>query len=438
MAFVARAKGRLSMRRCLALASAAPGVLVAPALAQVPCVIHEFAPCTHCEAGTGVALRDRIAAVSAWFDLRVHVYEEVAKGEFVKTDTLMSPIGGGGFGLSVAMNDDWIAVGDPHLFDFRGIVHLYRRVPNGWVWHQAIDGQPGLNGAWFGVSIALDNQRLIVGAPVETGTYPSGYAEVWVLDGATWVRDGVLTLEPDHAGVWFGRAVDIQGDVAVVGAPSWEGSRGAAFVFTREASGWELQQMLPGKLQSFQYFGNGVSIDADTIAIGAGGNSPVHYVYRSIDGQWIVEAQLSGGSACCGTSVDLEGDMLVIGRPYDDIGGAAYVYQRDGTTWQSIAVMYGTSWRNHFGFDVDVDNGRVLVGEPMFELAPGRAWLYGLTSSACCPADCNGDGEVNILDFLCFQGKITNGDISADCNGDSMLNIFDFLCMQGKVTEGCS
>jgi glucose/arabinose dehydrogenase len=54
-----------------------------------------------------------------------------------------------------------------------------------------------------------------------------------------------------------------------------------------------------------------------------------------------------------------------------------------------------------------------------------------------CFADCNEDGSVNIFDFLCFQGKVTNGDISADCNGDSMLNIFDFLCMQGKVTEGC-
>jgi probable HAF family extracellular repeat protein len=54
-----------------------------------------------------------------------------------------------------------------------------------------------------------------------------------------------------------------------------------------------------------------------------------------------------------------------------------------------------------------------------------------------CFADCNEDGSVNIFDFLCFQGKVTNGDISADCNGDGMLNIFDFLCFQGKVTEGC-
>jgi hypothetical protein len=56
---------------------------------------------------------------------------------------------------------------------------------------------------------------------------------------------------------------------------------------------------------------------------------------------------------------------------------------------------------------------------------------------AGCYADCNGDGSVNIFDFLCFQGKVTTGDPAADCNGDGNVNIFDFLCFQGAVTLGC-
>jgi hypothetical protein len=58
-------------------------------------------------------------------------------------------------------------------------------------------------------------------------------------------------------------------------------------------------------------------------------------------------------------------------------------------------------------------------------------------SDTGCYADCNGDGSVNIFDFLCFQGKVTTGDPAADCNGDGNVNIFDFLCFQGAVTLGC-
>jgi serine protease AprX len=54
-----------------------------------------------------------------------------------------------------------------------------------------------------------------------------------------------------------------------------------------------------------------------------------------------------------------------------------------------------------------------------------------------CRADCNRDGAINILDFLCFQGLITTGDPAADCNGDGAINVFDFLCFQGLVTKGC-
>jgi hypothetical protein len=54
-----------------------------------------------------------------------------------------------------------------------------------------------------------------------------------------------------------------------------------------------------------------------------------------------------------------------------------------------------------------------------------------------CPADCNGDLALNILDFVCFQGLFQAGDPSADCNGDGVLNVLDFVCFQGLFRAGC-
>ena len=54
-----------------------------------------------------------------------------------------------------------------------------------------------------------------------------------------------------------------------------------------------------------------------------------------------------------------------------------------------------------------------------------------------CQADCNADGELNILDFVCFQQLFQSGDDSADVNGDGELNILDFVAFQQLFQAGC-
>ncbi|MFI4916432.1 MAG: GC-type dockerin domain-anchored protein [Phycisphaerales bacterium JB060] len=54
-----------------------------------------------------------------------------------------------------------------------------------------------------------------------------------------------------------------------------------------------------------------------------------------------------------------------------------------------------------------------------------------------CPADCDGSGSADLLDFLCFQNAFAAGDLRADCTGDGVLDIFDFLCFQAAFEDGC-
>ena len=51
-------------------------------------------------------------------------------------------------------------------------------------------------------------------------------------------------------------------------------------------------------------------------------------------------------------------------------------------------------------------------------------------------ANCNGDGDVNTQDFLCYLGLWSAGDPAADCNGDGTVNTQDFLCYLG-LWSGC-
>jgi len=54
-----------------------------------------------------------------------------------------------------------------------------------------------------------------------------------------------------------------------------------------------------------------------------------------------------------------------------------------------------------------------------------------------CAADINGDGSLNILDFVAFQTLFQNGEPDADCNTDGAFNILDFTCYQALFQAGC-
>jgi hypothetical protein len=55
-----------------------------------------------------------------------------------------------------------------------------------------------------------------------------------------------------------------------------------------------------------------------------------------------------------------------------------------------------------------------------------------------CIADCNDDGALNILDFVCFQGEWQAQTELGDCDGNDLYNILDFVCFQGVFQQGCN
>jgi len=62
-------------------------------------------------------------------------------------------------------------------------------------------------------------------------------------------------------------------------------------------------------------------------------------------------------------------------------------------------------------------------------------WL--LAHGRACAADCDGSGDLDFFDFLCFQEQFGRGDPEADCDGSGSLDFFDFLCFQEAFAAGC-
>jgi hypothetical protein len=60
-----------------------------------------------------------------------------------------------------------------------------------------------------------------------------------------------------------------------------------------------------------------------------------------------------------------------------------------------------------------------------------------LSCTAACPPDINGDGSVNIADFLAFLQLYSSGAAAADFNGDGQVNVTDFLAFLAAYAAGC-
>ncbi|MDQ3798554.1 MAG: hypothetical protein M3384_03810, partial [Acidobacteriota bacterium] len=187
---------------------------------------------------------------------------------------------------------------------------------------------------------------------------------------------------PDGAPAnFFGYSVALGGDTAIVGVPldSLESinpasvSEGSAYVFTRSGTTWTLQQKLTASNGANRdYFGANVSIDGDTVVVGAlfddvgaSVNQGSAYVFSRSGTVWTQQAKLTAAQGAAGdrfgVSVEISGETIVVGTKRDQ--SAAYVFTRSGTTWtqqQQLTPSNGAAG-DEFGASVAINVDTILV-----------------------------------------------------------------------------
>lgn len=181
----------------------------------------------------------------------------------------------------------------------------------------------------------------------------------------------------------LGASVALSGVRAVVGAPRDDGAApdaGAAFVFVHDGVGWALEDTLRASdAGTGDEFGSSVAIEGDVIVIGAprddddGLEAGAAYVFRRSGSTWLEEDKLlapPGGGATfdfAGRSVAVRGDRALVGVPGDDgngLGaGAAYAYVFDGAAWVGTQVLRAsaTTAGDAFGHRVSIGGKTAAV-----------------------------------------------------------------------------
>jgi len=189
----------------------------------------------------------------------------------------------------------------------------------------------------FGWSVAAYGDVVAVGASGDTNVAQAakyaGSAYIFERNAGGTNAWGLVqklyASDPVSSG-FFGSGIALDGDVLVVGAYGVSGSRGAAYVFERNAGGtnaWQqVQKLLASDGIGLDFFGSKVAISGDIILAGANGQDTMGngagavYVFeRNANGTnaWGQSKKLMAAdgshSAYFGQSVSVRGDVAVIG-----------------------------------------------------------------------------------------------------------------------------
>ncbi len=264
-----------------------------------------------------------------------------------------------GFGASVAVYGDLIAIGAPYdssnatgingdesntLAESAGAVYVFRRNGDAWIQEAYLKASNTKTDARFGASVALSAHGLAVGSPGESA---SGAVYLFADGVGIWSQQTYFKASNADSGDGFGASVAFDGFTLVVGAPQEAGSlsgvsakqadnavsaSGAAYVFQSPAGAWqEVGYLKSAKPARDDRFGSSVALAGRTVAVGDWPLSTLDgsvYLFAPSASEWSMRGRVTasmarssgfqhGGVDQFGRAIALSSTTLVVGAPYE-------------------------------------------------------------------------------------------------------------------------
>jgi IPT/TIG domain len=323
-------------------------------------------------------------------------------------------VGEGRFGYTVALsaNGTTALIGAPGDSEFAGAAWVFTRSGANWTQQgpkltapeaageeaDACAGEAGECGFGRSVALSADGSTALIGAPRANAAH--GAAWTFTRAGGAWSQFGERLTAGDSAkgGGSFGATVALSSDgaTALVGAPGDATGRGAAWAFSRSATGFAQQgSELTGDGEIGSHFARSLALSADgtTALVGSPGEDAqagAAWVFARSGADWVAQgAKLTGGAeelgeGNLGSSVALsaDGDTALAGARFDAEGaGAVWAFARSDSEWSQQGpklTATGELGEGQFGSSaaLTADGDTALIGAPHDDTSLGAAWTF--------------------------------------------------------------
>jgi hypothetical protein len=326
---------------------------------------------------------------------------------------------------------------------YSGAVYVYKRDGVSWSQEAYIKAVNSESYDCFGNAISLSGDTLAVGAVSESSNLTTitngsviadnnlggsnGAVYVYKRTGANWIQEAYIKAANSNVLDQFGNTVSLSGDTLIVGSVSESSNQttitngagassdgslrdsGAVYIYKRSAGSWSQEAYIKASnANRDDYFSNSVSINGDTLAVGAiaedsnqttiinGSNASTDnslsysgavYIYKRQGITWTQEAYVKAvnakGGESFGNSVSVSGDTLSVGAPYERSSqtnitngeaassdessassGAVYIYKRLGIIWKQEAYIKAANSDaiDYFGEFLSLSTDTLAVG----------------------------------------------------------------------------
>jgi hypothetical protein len=305
-----------------------------------------------------------------------------------------------GNSVSLSADGNTAIMGGPSDNGSVGAAWVFTRSGSGWIQQAKLVGtdNTGPHSAQ-GQSVALsaDGNTAIVGGDLDNSG--SGAAWVFTRSGGVWNQQGAKLVGTGAVGNAYqgsSLALSADGNTAIVGGKSDNGSTGAAWVFTRSGGVWTQQGAKlvgSGAVGTTSIQGSvALSADGNTAIMGGwgdNGNVGAAWVFTRSGGVWTQQGTKLVGSGAVGDAAQAEfvalsadGNTAILGGPVDNFYiGAAWIFTRSGGVWtQQGAKLVGTGavGTSYQGFPVALfaDGNTAIMGGWGDNGQIGAAWVF--------------------------------------------------------------
>jgi choice-of-anchor B domain-containing protein len=257
-----------------------------------------------------------------------------------------APVAAQSFGAAAGVAGGDVLFGQTTYDREPGSIYVYRQTDGTWREAAKLHASDGIPGDMFGSTIAVDGDRMVVGASLAD----SGRGAAYVFERGpqgTW-REAARLLPADSSRRdSLGTGVALRGDVALVayGSTPDSGSTRQILAFRRDPSGtWRpiAPIQVPG-VNPVERFARGViALGEGFAAVSAAGRDSatgVVWVFPARAEGWGEPVVLTGPEkrSAFGSALAFVGDRLLVGAPGLGMNrGAVIVYEQEGDAWREV------------------------------------------------------------------------------------------------------
>ena len=334
----------------------------------------------------------------------------------------------GVYRVRVSVSDDMFDSDDSDTATVDVVIHVTSPGHYPWedAWVQAramaAAGETAYNR--FGWRVDADSGVIVVSAYV---TGPNGNGAAYVFDADSGVQLAKLTSPSPQANGFFGGSVLVAGDTIFTGSWSDNSNRGRVYVFSKPEGGWAdtstaTATITSGINQNYFACSLAVSDDGETLVVGMCGhtsNTGAAFVFTKPATGWADTTaqaagvvQLSAGTRTqsghflgYSSAISGDGNTIAVSAAYEDSGGvfnrgAVYVYTKPDTGWASttgsevvarltVEDAFRRQELGYFGLALSGD------GSTLVATAAGR-WRKGEGDDSQIPDDAYGSAFVYV------------------------------------------